>query len=349
MPTAFDIESLDFDLCALDVFGSYVSNAPAPALQRLADHCPRKIPPKQRRNLVSALIRRWAYADAHDYYLHVLENAMLPIQREVKARHLRAVAWLGTQMPWPAVLWIMVKSGYTPRQVWRQLKAKEKAACVEHLEWLAGLRDACLQERQAAQEYGNAAVARAARKEVERTTKGLRWLAERAQAKQARASQATQKLVAEYEEKLAKAIAERDSERQRVIALEAEVAHLRRHLERTERATPVEEPDRTSARGRLSGMRVLVVGDEQRQEEYKAVIAAMGGDAEFVSGFGSPRLVRERAGSADLVVLVTAAASHKVSGAITASGTPYVYVPNAGIQSFRHALLTLPRGGAVDA
>lgn len=349
MPLAFDIESLDFDLCALDAFGSYVASAPAPALQRLADHCPRKIPPKQRRRLVSALIRRWAYTDAHDYYLHVLGNAMLPIQREVKVRHLRAVAWLGTQMPWPAVLWIMVKGGYTPRQVWRQLKAKEKAACVEHLEWLAGLRDACLQERQAAQEYGNAAVARAARKEVERTTKGLRWLAERAQAKQAKASEATRRLAAEYEDKLANVIAERDSERQRVIALEAEVAHLRRQLERVERATPAEAPVEAPTGVRLAGMRVLVVGDEQRQEEYKAAITAMGGDAEFVSGFGSPRLVRERAGAADLVVLVTAAASHKVSGAVTASGTPYVYVPNAGMQSFRHALLTLPRVGAAEA
>lgn len=100
----------------------------------------------------------------------------------------------------------------------------------------------------------------------------------------------------------------------------------------------------------LAGRKVLVVGGDSFRDQYRAVVEALGGEFEFQGAGAAVAMAEDRARAADVVVLMTAYLSHKVSDRVTDTlakmGREPLRVNSTGRTSLLKALVSAGREAA---
>lgn len=98
---------------------------------------------------------------------------------------------------------------------------------------------------------------------------------------------------------------------------------------------------------RLSGLRVLVVGDEARKERYRKEVERTGAEFLFHPGFDQEARLHERLKAADAVVALADFMSHKahaiVRGWEKGTGLPVAWVARTGVGALRRGLELLEK------
>jgi hypothetical protein len=326
------------ELAELAALRSWLQRLPRGELNRLADDCPRRIPPKQRRHLPESLFIRWLEPDVRRFLQGALRQAFLRLIEAVRRDGVRALPPLLASFSEATVLWVCLEAGVPPERALRQLARRGRGRLAAEVDDLVAVREGLRQRR----EVSRARLASEREKAMaksRRAAKALRWQAERAEAKRVQAERTIGEQAREVE-RLRRELAEA---RTRIAALEEERRILLDQLaEEARRPSPPEPP---SSPRPLTDRLVLVVGDEGRQADYRQLVTELGGRFEFLSGFGSPPLLLARARAADLVLFITAYASHKMWAAAKRAETPVVPVNQAGVRALRDALLRHLHGG----
>jgi hypothetical protein len=326
---------IEMELCELSALSAMLSALPAPDLLRMADDFGIRLPPKRRQKPTRALLEEWARPSSRDRLRKAMAASGAQIVAMIREGRVRAALDLMDRgLPVPMVLWASAEAGLSPETVVRRLGKARRERLRAELEEAARLAE-WLQKVRA----GKVEAGRQALRKAERAIKALRWQAAKEGEKHERAEEAARRLAEEN----ARLRAELDEARQRIKALEEERLILVDQIAAATIERP--RPVATETAGRpLEGLSVLVVGDEGRQVEYLSIIEEMGAEAAFVSGFGNPRQAAAMAARADVVVFVTAYATHKMWTAIKGAKRPLVPVNQAGERAFREAVSQWRRG-----
>jgi hypothetical protein len=321
---------VDVDLCEFAAVAGWLLALSEADLNYVADLV--RVPPKQRkRDLLSAVAARWVKPEARRRLREELRLACARYVRLLQEEGLQVVRELSLVLSPASTLWLCAEAGLDPQRALRRLTKAERDRLLrqqqELSEWVANL------ERWQSRKQAEAAAPKA---RLQREVRDLRWHAEKAEEKHGRAEKALQQK-AEEVERLRAEVAELS---RRVKALEEERLILLEQIAMLAAARPAakDREELPAKAGGLQGKAVLVVGDESRQAEYRAILKEVGAQASFVSGFGNPKVVQAKAEAADLVVFVTAYASHSTWTAVRQAKKPLALVNQAGERAFREAL-----------
>lgn len=347
--------AIDLDLCELDAFRVALAASSSENLAYLADICPRRIPHKARGDrdrLISMLLVRWTWPDARAVFVRECLHALPAIGRFRTAGLDSVLESIEDHLPVTAAVWFATQAGIPPEDILNALPLARRDDLRANLEErLPHLHAALLAERERRQAQAASSIDAAARARAQRLTKAFRWEAARAQEKLERTQHAAESVVQQRSAEVRHLQRQLREAQTEIARLRQEVAATRDQLVEVARAQ-AERTGRLSTRIRelaarkglhlpLAGEDVLVIGDENRKVEYRSIIEELGGAFSFLSGFGHPD--RVDSGGHSLIILVTAYASHVVFDhvqAAQAAGTQVILVPQAGAQSFRHAVLS---------
>lgn len=331
---------VNLEVCALDLLLDVIGNGRTEELQYIAGNLPRPVPPKRRkdrRSLQRALVSQWAYENSRAAMIGMLSN-MVQKFFSLAAQEDGVAQLRDAKFFWNAIAWAIHRNGGDASKFINKLPAKERREFSDRQESLLNLVHALDEQRKLKQSAGGDALHRAATKEAKRRTKTLSWQIEDLSRKHVHAQEAVGSVARQYETQIAELQAELQTAHERNESLEMETAALREEIVRLTRRSPEGSSGEVARTSVLTSKRVLVIGDDSRQVAYREIIGKLGSEFDFVSGFTQPRAVEQRLPWADVVVLVTTYMSHKVSGVITSSGKPIVWVNSAGERSFREAV-----------
>lgn len=313
-------------------------------LRDMVAHSPKKIGWKAQRSaetLREAFTGRLGSRVFRAYVEAVASRDPLVLFREIQsAPRKKLKEMLGEGYPPSLVLGLASLAG-VEEEVARKAVGRKVAEAEEDAEKrLRPVWEGLVEEERRRQNWAETSLERRVQSEAAKRARAAMWKAAQAEEKRAKGLRRMQELVARHAEemealeaRLAEVERERDELREANEALRRVIVEL----VRSQQAATLEEA-REATRLPLLGLAVLVVGDEGHMESYRTAVEELGGEFRFVSGFAEMRKLQAALEGVELVVLVTAFASHKVSEQVKASGRPVVLVNQAGVESFRKAL-----------
>jgi hypothetical protein len=337
---------LEFEeVCEFAALLAWLAHMPDAEARRFAALIRLSVPPKKRDRVRAYILSEWLAGRSREEISAQLRLAFRRAAARLRELPARAQARAAVEfIPLPGALWALSQAGVKPEKALRRLKKAEREQVEREVARLQQYADELRAWRESRRRNAEKPV-----EELRQKARALAWKAETAEAKHERAESAIEAKARELEE-AREALKETEALLQEAESRIASLEEERRILidqiallsqDRRE-AMPRRAP--TDSLRPLDGLRVLVVGDDGRQLQYRAVVEELGGEAEFLDGFASPKHLEARAGAADVVVMITAFMSHRSFQVLRRSAASTVFVNTAGVASFKAVLEEFARG-----
>lgn len=336
-------DGLDAEICEFGSVAGWFLSLSDWERAMLAERCPRPVPPKarqRRRQLWWALLGRWAWPEDRQFFVAGLRYMTAAYIERLREGGVEVVPDLDKTVAPVTILWAAGQVDLPLGRVWAALSSDARADLEQILPTLRNVHGQVLARREERDDWADDSRWRSVQAEVARATRALRLRTEQVQEKSVRAQQAAEVVIRGHAEEVRVLREELDEARRRIAELEGELTAAREHQAETARlharvmaqmaARLRDSAGSGQAQAPLAGHSVLVVGDEGRQVEYRRIVESLGGEFSFLSGFGNPNHLAAAATGATLLVLVTAAASHKAfekAQRAEEAGVPLILVP----------------------
>ena len=336
---------INMDACEIECLTEMLANIKPDAIRMIAEQMPRSIPPKRCKSIKTmrvAILERWAHPEVRRYLQDFIYRASHRFRANVRDKAM-VRQYLEAGVDPGTILYVAHLEGLDPKRMLASLPATFRRSFAERHKHAKALIEGLERLRERKVQEGRAATDQMIARQVASRTQALQERLADVSRKHQRAQSVVTNVAASFRQRVAALEGDLTAAHNRVKALEEINESQRETIEALKRhaaseAEELRKQGRHLLRTALSGMRVLVIGDDNHQLSYRETVEGFGGDFDFLSGFTDPRRAAEKAAGADLVVLVTSFVSHKISGPVDAVGRPVVRVNNGGGLSMREAL-----------